>query len=79
MPTSVGLMKMNPKYPVYIVSKNRWDTGLTYKALDYMRVSYKIVVERDQFDNYANVVGEDKLLILPEEYIRASDRDWETI
>lgn len=76
MPTSVGLTKMNPKYPVYIVSKNRWDTGLTYKALDYMRVPYKIVVERDQFDNYANVVGEDKLLILPEEYIRDYDTFW---
>jgi len=36
---------MNPKYPVYIVSKGRWKTRLTSKALDRINVPYYIVVE----------------------------------
>jgi hypothetical protein len=34
---------MNPKYPIYIVSKGRWDSRLTSKALDKMSVTYYIL------------------------------------
>jgi|TARA_R110000822_G_scaffold307723_1_gene435045 hypothetical protein len=61
---------MNPKYPIYIISKNRWKRRLTSKALDWMNVPYKIIVEDHQFDLYANEVGENKCLVLPKAYLR---------
>ena len=43
-------MLMNPKYPIYIVSKGRWESRLTSKALERMNVPYRIIVEQDEFD-----------------------------
>ena len=56
---------INPKYPVYIVSKGRAKTGTTRKSLDRMGVPYQIAVEPQDFDDYAAEVGESKLLVLP--------------
>ena len=39
---------MNPKYPIYIVSKGRWETRLTSKALERICVPYQIVVEEQE-------------------------------
>jgi hypothetical protein len=41
----------NPRYPVYIVSKGRWETRLTSKALESLGVPYRIVIE-PQVVNY---------------------------
>jgi len=60
---------MNPKYPVYIVSKNRAKEGTTRKAFDKLGVPYKIVIEKFDYENYKKEVGEDKLLILPQKYL----------
>jgi hypothetical protein len=60
---------MNPKYPVYIVSKGRWSSRLTSKSFERMHVPYKIVIEEQEFDEYANVVDESKILILPQKYL----------
>jgi hypothetical protein len=64
---------MNPKYPIYIVSKGRWETRLTSKALDRINVPYHIVVEAHERDHYAAVVGPDKVLVLPEGYLHSYD------
>lgn len=56
---------MNPEYPVYIVSKGRWDSRLTVKALEYMKVPYHIVVEDIEYKNYANYIDSSKILKLP--------------
>ena len=56
---------MNPKYPVYIVSKGRWESRLTVKALELISVPYYIVIEPQEFDNYAAVINPDKIIILP--------------
>lgn len=56
---------MNPKYPIYIISKGRWETRKTSKALEYMGVPYMIVVEPSEYNNYANVINSDKILKLP--------------
>ena len=42
---------MNPKYPIYIVSKGRADTRLTAKALEAMEVPYYIVVENQEYQD----------------------------
>lgn len=56
---------MNPKYPVYIISKGRWDSRLTSKSLEEMKVPYHIVVEPQEYDKYAKVINPNKILVLP--------------
>jgi hypothetical protein len=57
------------KYPVYIVSKGRWEKRLTADALEEMGVDFKIVVEQQEFDDYAKAVGEAKVIVLPQKYL----------
>lgn len=59
---------MNPKYPVYIVSKGRYNNGLTTKALHEMGVPHYMVVEEHEFELYKNGRCYGELLILPEKY-----------
>lgn len=61
------------KYPIFIVSKGRWKTRLTSRALDRMRVDYRIIVERSEYDLYCAEVGRRKVLILPQRYLDAYD------
>ena len=67
------VIKMNPNYPLYIVSKNRADTRLTSKALEMMKVPYHIVIEESDFDRYSTVINKNKILILPEKYLDEYD------
>ena len=66
-------MLTNPKYPIYIVSKTRWESRLTSKALEEMNVPYFIVVEEFQYQEYANVIDPAKILILPQKYLDEYD------
>lgn len=56
---------MNPKYPVYVISKGHWESRLTSKVLEKMGVPYHIVVEPQEFDDYAAVIDSQKILVLP--------------
>jgi len=56
---------MNPRFPIYIISKGRWKRRQTSRTLEFMRVPYKIVVEPAEYDNYANVIDENKIICLP--------------
>jgi len=56
---------MNPKYPVYIISKGRASTRKTSRALEKLNVPYSIVIEPQEFDEYAAVIDPAKILVLP--------------
>ena len=56
---------MNPEYPVYIVSKGRWKSRKTSKALDFLGVPYKIVIEPQEYNQYSAVIDPEKILTLP--------------
>lgn len=56
---------MNPRYPVYVPSKGRWESRLTAKALEGIGVPYRIVVEPQERDQYAAVIDPTKILVLP--------------
>ena len=56
---------MNPKYPIYIISKGRYESRLTSKAFEEMNVPYKIVIEEQEYDEYAAVIDPKKILVLP--------------
>ena len=59
---------MNPKYPIYIISKGRWESRLTSKALEKKNISYRIVVEPSEYDLYASVIDKNKIIVLPEDF-----------
>ena len=62
---------MNPKYPVYIVSKGRAKLGTTYRAFDKMKMPYYIVVEEQEYDEYVASVepqGYGKVIVLDKSY-----------
>ena len=65
---------MNPQFPLYIVSKGRADSRLTVKALEAMRVPHFVVIEEQEFSQYAAVIDPRRLLILD----RAYQRDYDT-
>ena len=65
--------KMNPDYPIFIVSKGRWETRLTSKALEAMGVPYKMVIEKSELEQYSKVIDRKKLLILPQSYLDEYD------
>lgn len=64
---------MDSKYPIYIVSKNRWENRLTSRALEKMNQPYYIVVEQSQYDQYAAVIDPKKVLVLPHKYLEDYD------
>ena len=68
---------MNPRFPVYIVSKNRWERNPTSRALKEMMVPFFVVVEESQFDDYKQIIDEDKLLVLPQKYLDDYDVFWD--
>jgi len=56
---------INPRYPIYIISKGRWESRMTSRALEGMGVPYSIVVEPQEYAQYASVIDPKKILILP--------------
>jgi hypothetical protein len=56
---------MNPEYPIYIISKGRWESRLTSKALEKCCIPYYIVIEPQEYDYYAAEINDDKILVLP--------------
>lgn len=62
------MSKNKPQFPLYIPSKGRADTRLTAKALEEMGVFYTIVVEEQEYDDYAKVIDKEKILILDKKY-----------
>ena len=56
---------MNPKYPVYVISKGRWESRLTVKALEERGIPYHVVVEPQEYGQYAAVIDPAKIYVLP--------------
>jgi len=54
-----------PKYPVYVISKGRYDLQKTAEALTGLGVEYKVVVEKGEYGLYAERSDPKKLLKLP--------------
>lgn len=54
-----------PKYPIYVISKGRWESRRTSKALEKIGLAYRIVVEPQEYESYAAVIDPGKILVLP--------------
>ena len=57
------------KYPIYIISKGRYEKRYTSNYLEWCNIDYKIVVEPQEFLEYSKHINKDKILILPDEYL----------
>ena len=66
----------NPRYPIYIVSKGRWERNPTSRELKNMGVPFYMVVEEHEKDKYLNIVDKDQILILPKKYLQDYDVYW---
>jgi hypothetical protein len=64
---------MNPRAPIYIVSKGRHDTRFTSRALEEMQVPYFVVVEQQELELYAAHIHLSKLLVLDPTYQETYD------
>lgn len=54
-----------PQYPIYIISKGRWEKPLTATYLTTLNVPFHIVVEEQEYEHYARVIDPQKILVLP--------------
>jgi hypothetical protein len=57
--------KVLPRYPVYVISKGRWDNGLTAKFLLADGVPFRLVIEPQERESYAKHFPEEILELLP--------------
>lgn len=64
---------MNPNFPLYIVSKGRWESRLTAKTLERLQVPYFIVIEEQEYAQYSAVIDKEKILVLNKRYQREYD------
>ena len=65
---------MNPRHPIYIVSKGRAHNRLTSKALTLLGDPYYIVVEKSEFQRYADQEPDkSRILKLPKRYLKKYD------
>ena len=56
---------MNPEFPIFIPTKGRYKTPYTIRALERISVPFTAVVEKQEYEQYAEVVGKERLLVLP--------------
>jgi hypothetical protein len=64
---------VNPRHPVYIVSKGRAESGLTAHFLDKIEVPYHLVVEAQEVEAYADHFPAERLLVLDPAFQEAYD------
>ena len=66
----------NPRFPIYIVSKGRWERNPTSRVLKEMNVPFFMVVEESEKEKYLNIVNEEQILVLPQKYLDDYDTFW---
>lgn len=56
---------VQPRYPIYVISKLRSDSRKTSRSLERINVPYFMVIEPQDFDAYSCVIDKSKILVLP--------------
>jgi hypothetical protein len=58
-------MASQPKFPIYIISKGRYDVTLTADNFERSGLDYLIAVEPQEYDKYVQKLGKKRVLKLP--------------
>ena len=53
---------MKNKYPVFIPTKGRYETPITIKMFQEHNIDFKIVIEKQEFEQYSKIVDKSKIL-----------------
>jgi len=56
---------MNPKYPIFVPTKGRYETLHTIRALESINVPYYAVIEKQEYIQYSSVIDAQKIIVLP--------------
>ena len=56
------------KYPIYIISKGRFENPKTAKALEVMGIDYKICIEPNEYNDYLQTIKKKRIIKLPENF-----------
>ena len=56
---------MTPRYPIFVISKGRWESRLTVKSLEWMGLDFRLVIEPQEYEQYAAVVDPRKIITTP--------------
>ncbi len=59
-----------PQFPLYIVSKGRYESRITPTNLDRMGVPYLVVIEEQEYVKYSRYIDKKKLLVLDQSFKR---------
>jgi len=51
-----------------VISKGRWESRTTSRALDRLGVKHRIVVEKSEYGNYLRYFDKEDILVLPQKY-----------
>jgi hypothetical protein len=62
--------KIQPKYPIYVITKGRWKKTFTIDTLQDMGVDFYICVEPSEYLDYCSnpKIDQKKILVLPEDF-----------
>ena len=66
----------HPRFPVYIISKGRYHLNPTANYLTSMGVTFYMIVEEDEYEEYLAVCPESRLLVLPQGFKDEYDTFW---
>lgn len=56
---------MKNRYPIFIPTKGRYETPITIKMFQSHNVDFKIVIEKQEYEQYCKVVDKSKILVVP--------------
>lgn len=58
-------MESRNEFPIYIISKGRWENPLTANSFEKAGIDYLIAVEPQEKDKYIKTLGEHRIIELP--------------
>lgn len=62
--------RIQPRYPIYVITKGRWEKTYTINTLEDMGVDFYICVEPKEYEKYCSntKIDRNKILVLPENF-----------
>lgn len=59
---------ISTKYPIYVISKGRWEKRTTINWLEKCDIHYYVIIEPDEYPMYSKYINDKHIIKLPKEY-----------